>query len=264
MVRIYHPEKAGYYVHFDAYLGCDLGKSMDYSAICLIEELVWVKREWWQGAIRGGVRAGEDPLMGWASIDKFNKRQLEDARTAALTYGRPPNPPLRVAELFRYPLHAPYQGVVDDVARTIQSGPLKHYDVAVLVDKGNVGPAVLEMFNQAGLRVIPILIHGGYRMHVDRSDMTHHVPKRDLVGAAQVALQNGRLEIPGALPHRSVVTDELKAFKGSISESGHDRYEAREREHDDLVLALSMAVWYREYRNSAIERQMAQASFARS
>ena len=51
--------------------------------------------------------------------------------------------------------------------------------------------------------------------------------------------------------------EELRNFRGTVSEAGHDRYEASDREHDDLVLALSMAVWYREYRCKRIEAVMA-------
>ena len=85
------------------------------------------------------------------------------------------------------------------------------------------------------------------------------MPKRDLVEAAQVALQNRRLEISAGLPHTGVLLEELRNFRGSVSEAGNDRYEARDREHDDLVLALSMAVWFREYRCRYIEASMVQA-----
>jgi hypothetical protein len=85
------------------------------------------------------------------------------------------------------------------------------------------------------------------------------VPKRDLVEAAQVALQNRRLEISAALLDARVLVEELKSFRGTVSEAGYDRYEAREREHDDLVLALSMAVWFREFRNKHVEASLARA-----
>ena len=32
----------------------------------------------------------------------------------------------------------------------------------------------------------------------------------------------------------------------NFSQSGHDTYNAREGQHDDLILAVSMAYWYRD------------------
>jgi hypothetical protein len=66
--------------------------------------------------------------------------------------------------------------------------------------------------------------------------------------AAQKTLQNRRLEICAALPDAQVLIEELKNLRGTVSEAGHDRYEARERDNKDLLLDLSMAVWFREYR----------------
>jgi hypothetical protein len=68
----------------------------------------------------------------------------------------------------------------------VASGPLTTADVAVLMDKGNVGTAVEEMFGQVGLPIIPVLIHGGAKMHFNLTTRTYSVPKRDLVQAAQV------------------------------------------------------------------------------
>jgi hypothetical protein len=128
------------------------------------------------------------------------------------------------------------------------------------MDKGSVGSVVLEMFKQAGVGVIPMLIHGGYATSYDVCDGTFKVPKRDLVEAAQMALQNRRLEISAALPDARVLVEELKSFRGTVSEVGHDRYGTRECEHDDLVLALSMAVWFREYCNKHVEASLVWAA----
>jgi hypothetical protein len=257
MTRIYHEDEADWFVHHDLFLGLDLGKAADHSALAILEEPVYLDRDW-SWTLPGGVPAGQEPPHGWVSIDRLTTHQLAEAKRINLTHGRPANPPLRVADIKRYPLRTSYQDVVNEVA-TLLRGPLAHLDVAILMDKGNAGTAVEEMFVHVGVSVIPVLIHGGYRMTYESASGTYHVPKRDLVGAAQVALENKRLEISGALPHAGVLVEELKNFRGTVSEAGHDRYEAREREHDDLVLALSMAVWFREHRNRNIEATMARA-----
>jgi hypothetical protein len=41
-----------------------------------------------------------------------------------------------------------------------------------------------------------------------------------------------------------VLVKELKAFKVTVTTAGHETFEAwRERDHDDLVLAVALAVW---------------------
>lgn len=56
--------------------------------------------------------------------------------------------------------------------------------------------------------------------------MHANVPKRDLVSAAQVALQNGILKIGRSLKHADTLVRELLAFRAKISDSGHDTYSA--------------------------------------
>jgi hypothetical protein len=118
----------------------------------------------------------------------------------------------------------PYHKVVDEVYRLSRTPAINGRDGALLMDKGSAGSVVLEMFKQAGVGVIPMLIHGGYATSYDVYDGTFKVPKRALVEAAQVALQNRGLEISAALPDARVLVEELKSFRGTVSEIGHDRY----------------------------------------
>jgi hypothetical protein len=60
----------------------------------------------------------------------------------------------------------------------------------------------------------------------------------------QVPLQNRRLQIAEGLPLTSVLADELAAFRVKITLAGNETFEAwRERDHDDLVLAVAMALY---------------------
>jgi hypothetical protein len=88
-----------------------------------------------------------------------------------------------------------------------------------------------------------IQITGGDSVTRD-GDVTR-VPKRDLVSAAQVALQSERLKIAAELPEAETLTRELQSFQVKISlDTAHDSYGAwREGAHDDLVLALCLALW---------------------
>ena len=75
------------------------------------------------------------------------------------------------------------------------------------------------------------------------------MPKRDLVSVAQVAFQTERLKIAATLPDAPVLTRELQNFQVKISlDTAHDTYGAwREGAHDDLVLAVCLALWIAEH-----------------
>lgn len=92
-----------------------------------------------------------------------------------------------------------------------------------------------------------VSIHGGDRVSQEGRD--YRVPKRDLVGVVAVLLQQQRLRIAERLPQTPLLTQELLHFKVRIDPTtAHDSYSAwREADHDDLVLALALAVWWGEY-----------------
>jgi three-Cys-motif partner protein len=63
-----------------------------------------------------------------------------------------------------------------------------------------------------------------------------------------VLLETDRLKIAEALPMAERLVRELLAFRVRITSSGSDAYGAwRERSHDDLVLAVGIAVWISEH-----------------
>jgi hypothetical protein len=121
-------------------------------------------------------------------------------------------------------------------------------DVVLLVDATGVGRPVVDMFDQAGLEPKAITITGGDTVTQDGREI--RAPKRDLAMAVQVLLQNRRLTFAAALPLLDVLTTELQNFEVKITTTAHDTYEAwREGIHDDLVLAVALACWYREWRD---------------
>jgi hypothetical protein len=72
---------------------------------------------------------------------------------------------------------------------------------------------------------------------------TWHVPKKELVSTLQVLMQAGRLTIAN-LPERETLVQELLAFRVKVTVSANETFEAwRERDHDDLVLAVALAAW---------------------
>jgi hypothetical protein len=118
----------------------------------------------------------------------------------------------------------------------------------------------VDSFRAQGVHPISVLIHSGERVSQENAglrDIILRVPKRDLVAAVQTLLQNGRLRIAAALPLADVLRKELLNFRVKVDpKTAHDSYSAwREGMHDDLVLAVACAAWYREYANRQLEQR---------
>jgi hypothetical protein len=80
-----------------------------------------------------------------------------------------------------------------------------------------------------------------------------------LITVTQVLLQNGRLRVASGLPEAETLKKELLNFRVKIDpRTSHDSYEHwREGDHDDLVLAVSMAAWVRQWWNRHIDPALA-------
>jgi hypothetical protein len=84
----------------------------------------------------------------------------------------------------------------------------------------------VDMLRQRGLRPIAITITGGDAV-VRGTDGVWRVPKRDLVAAVQVLLQNKWLEIAEGLPAVEALVREMLAFRVKINPlTAHDSYNA--------------------------------------
>jgi hypothetical protein len=192
-------------------VGLDLGQSADYSAQVILEH----------------AGPGDRP---WQPEQHFHLRHLR-----------------------RWPLGTPYPEVVRDVVMMLGQPPLAG-NVTLAIDRTGVGAAVYDLFRAAlgrslGAmnRLVAISIHGGNQ--VTRDGDGYGVPKRDLAGSVQAALQTRRLTIAEELPDTRILVAELQNFRVKISLGGHDSYGAgvgeewRVGSHDDLVLAVACALW---------------------
>ena len=125
--------------------------------------------------------------------------------------------------------------------------------VDLVVDYTGVGRAVADLLEDADLRVPVTLVTITGGDSVTRGERgEQRIPKRDLAAVVQVCLQGERLRIAADLPLATILTDELVTFRVKISLGGHDSYGAgadwRDGHHDDLVLALALALWHGENR----------------
>lgn len=246
--------------HFSYYIGVDLGQRQDYTAISVIEEPVFVDGRALEPGSGWAWRFGIEEA-GWISPAKLHAAALREARANNYHKGRPAEVPLSLRHLERLPLSTPYPQQVERVKTMLSTPPLAGRPHALVVDATGVGVGVVDLFAAAGLNPIAVSIHGGDKV---ATEQVHHgteilsrlrVPKRDLVTAVQVLLQNGRLKIARRLPEAETLRRELQNFKVKIDpRTAHDSYSHwREAEHDDLVLATALATWFRQYRNTHVD-----------
>ncbi len=229
MYRVHPPYDAAYYV------GVDLGQTNDSTAIAVVEEPVYLHR------INGWLPF--EP--GWHAPDALQPEVLATVWQTMLRHGRPHGPILRARHLERLPLGTNYVDVVERVTRLLATPPLADRPTCLVVDITGVGRGVYDLMRRSGLDAIGISIHGGSELSVTGEGWS--TPKRDLISATQVRLQSGTLQVAASLPETATLIHELVNYRVKIDErTAHDSYNARSGQHDDLVLALCLAVWFRD------------------
>ncbi len=158
-----------------------------------------------------------------------------------------------VRHLHRWPLGTPYttpddhrNGIAEDLAELIDRA---QREVILVLDATGCGRPVVDLFRRYRLgvrRLAPCVITAGSQ--VTRQGGWWHVPKRDLAGAVAAGLEQQTLHIVGGLKLAPTLARELATFKVKVTASGNETVEAwREKDHDDLVLAVALAVWFGSY-----------------
>lgn len=197
-------------------VGLDLGQINDFSALAVVER----------------VRV----LPPGMSMAHYVRHRFDPA-------GVEVTEELRVRHLQRWELGTPYPDLVDEVCALMAGEQLRR--AWLFIDGTGVGVAVKDMFRVAYLGrkmgdnwPVNVTITGGER------GKGYHLPKRDLLSAVQVPLQQGRLKVAAGLALGDVLERELTSFRMKLSTSGHDSYDVVRREgegHGDLVIGLALA-----------------------
>jgi hypothetical protein len=142
----------------------------------------------------------------------------------------------------------PYPEIVEDVATLFTEALLCG---AILgVDQTGVGRPVVDMFLRRSPHpwggFYPTTITAGHKA-TQEDNGSWHVPKKDLVGAALILMQNSRLQGGPEHPEWDTFVKELQNFRYKTSLAGNETYEAwREGKHDDVVFSLAVACWIGE------------------
>ena len=197
------------------HVGVDLGQSHDPTAICVLE-----------------TKTAQIP--DWA----FTKPRWELPRLTAekKAYVSPFN----VVHLERLPLGMSYPEQVLFVASLASRKPLKSPDV--YIDYTGVGRPVYDLFHAARVPgIVGISITAG--KDPQRTNTGWSVPKNILVSGVQAKLHTGQLKVAAGLLDAPVLLKEFQDFRVTFTSAGNAIFNARQGQHDDLVLAVSLAVW---------------------
>jgi hypothetical protein len=188
------------------FIGLDLGQAQDFSALGIIE------------SIRCNDANGKSKILQ-----------------------------LNCIHLQRWQLRTSYTAIVADVVAMvngIRKNQPQYGNPTLAIDATGCGAPVVDLFKREKMNAIlaPIQIVAGANVSEDNG-MTR-VPKRDLVSGVQVALQSRTLKIASELSEAETLARELQNFTVKITDSANDVYGAwRVGTHDDLVLAVALAVW---------------------
>ncbi len=190
-------------------IGVDLGQIYDHSALAVVERLHQIPD-------------AEHSFEGWRRDDFHH-----------------------VVHLQRWDLGTPYRQVVADVGSLIRRAGLR--EALIVLDATGIGKAVVNLFHEAHSRdQLGEFWPRGYVITGGREITGELVPKRELVAKLQTLLQAGRLKVAAGLQLADVLKREMLQFRAKTLATGGDTYEAaRERDHDDVVLAVALACWAR-------------------
>ncbi len=208
-------------------IGLDLGQAQDHSALSVVE------------------------------------RDLDDKLCTARYF---------VGHLDRFPLGTPYTSITDfnveDRLREISIASLKlrlaeeglnpdfwnHYPpeqraqrLVVIIDASGARGEAEHLRRKLMDVVYPVLVYitGGNEI-TSAQGGGYNVPKSYLKGMIQNVLGEGRISAADDLPAGEILRRELSAFRVKVTKAANEVYEANEGEHDDMVIAIGLPLWWGE------------------
>jgi len=145
---------------------------------------------------------------------------------------------LCVRGIRRYPLGTPYTAIPEMVRRAVRQHPAGHFGVppksVLAVDAGGPGLPVVELLRQARLAcsLLPAIITGGNSGSLLAGGVSS-VPRKELVTLLRLGLENRMLVFPTEMPLKRELIAELAAVE---SDGGQSK-------HDDMAIAIALALW---------------------
>jgi len=156
----------------------------------------------------------------------------------------------------------PYREMVDKCVRILGHRTLSN-NCDLLVDATGVGDPIVEMFHEAGISVMPIIVTGGKgvrevyegfgsiiapasdRLRGLRVMKEIHVPKADMVAAGQIMLENRRVSIAKNIKWADELKRQLMHLSPKNTPAGNVRYESDDNSvNDDIAFCYILTAWW--------------------
>lgn len=152
----------------------------------------------------------------------------------------------------RFGLNTKYDEVIDYLMEASKVPPLNGGTLAI--DYTGVGVGVVDVLvrYKPKCTIVPIMITAGTGASIRANGYGSafsgfNVSKKELVSLTNMVLQSRRIRFEEGQPLAKILADELQNFKYKVTSSANETFESwREREHDDLVLSLSICLWAAE------------------
>jgi len=190
------------------FVGVDLGKSQDYTAISVIEEI------------------------------SPETNSIEGADRKDRSY--------QIRYLNRPPLKTSYIAVSKTIAELMSRPPLS-INTPLVVDATGVGSPVIDLLKDLGLAPIAITITAGNEVSRGAWAFSvpkiHLITSLQILFES-----DGRLKIASKLPLSSVFLNELSNYRFKITPQAHLTFDPRaDSIHDDLILSVALPLWFAQY-----------------
>lgn len=215
------------------FMGCDLGQASDHTALGIVERIKNPNPE-------------HDPeIAAYARQNRKPGFKYAVPQWLADDY--------HVLALHRFQLGILYPNIRKTLQKVVDSPQMGNHRVALAIDGSGPGRSMVDELRSGavGSRLegvdlfVPVTITTG--QSENRGKMGYmNVARNILVGEAKKLLGWGRLKLPpaDAMPHGAIFAEELRSFKPRQTHTGNVVFEAiREGDHDDLIFAVSLALW---------------------
>ena len=222
-----------------------IARAFDPHLIPLLED-----RRWWLGADTPqrcyvGLDLGQQRDRAALAVVEYLPRVT--ARLNPVTYERIKELEVRVRHVRRFELGTGYLEVVHQTVTLLRHGAFAR-GVTLVVDATGVGAPVIDLLRQAlrgtDLRVelAPVVITGGLQVSLGPSG-SYHVPKWELIDALRHILESSRVKIASRSAQMETLRKELEGMERRVRHSGSVELSGKHQGSDDMVMALSLALW---------------------
>jgi len=149
---------------------------------------------------------------------------------------------LNLRYLERLPLGVLYPQQVEIIMARLFAPQLR--GAHVYLDATGVGRPVSQMLRRAGARNLQGITITSAQSPARETADGWNVGKAELVNGVLIAMQVGELRLGRQVEHVDVLVKEMRDFRSRQNPTtGNISFNAREGQHDDLILAVSYAVF---------------------